>query len=159
LKKILYIISRIVPYKPNISELSRQIGISRETVVKYLYFLHKAEITLSLSTDTFGINALNKPDKIYLNNTNLMYALSNHDATNIGNLRETFFYSQVKTKHQVNYTETGDFIVNDTFTFEIGGKNKTTRQIQGLQNAFLVKDDIEYGTGVTIPLWLFGFLY
>lgn len=159
LKKLLYIISRIVPYKPNISELSRQIGISRETVVKYLYFLHKAEVTLSLASDTFGVNALNKPEKIYLNNTNFMHALSNLAPVNLGTQRETFFYSLTKTKHQVNYTDKGDFILNNKYIFEIGGKNKTTQQIKNLQHAYIVKDDIEFAHLNIIPLWLFGFLY
>lgn len=159
LKKLLYIISRIVPYKPNVSELARQIGISRETMVKYLYYLHKSEVTLSLASNAFGISAMNKPEKIYLNNTNLIYALNDSSTSNIGSVRETFFYSMLRPLHNVNYSAKGDFIVNEKYIFEVGGKNKTNEQIKGLKQAFVVKDEIEYGGNKIIPLWLFGFLY
>lgn len=158
MKKMLAVLSRIVPYTPNIQKLARQTGTSRDSLLKFLFYLEKAGIVKWLSKDTFGINYLNKPDKLYLQNTNLMYALT-EKPTNKGNLRETFFLSQLSVNHKVTYPEIGDFLIDDKYTFEIGGKNKTTKQIAGTKNAYLVTDDIEYGFDNKIPLWLFGFLY
>ena len=99
-----------------------------------------------------------KPDKLFLNNTNLMYAIADQHA-NTGNLRETFFVNQLSHQHNLKLPQKGDFTVDDKYIFEIGGKNKAQKQIRDLKNAFLVKDDIEQGVYNTIPLWLFGFLY
>jgi uncharacterized protein len=158
IKKMLAVLSRIVPYKPNIEKLVSQSGTTRDTLLKFLYYLEKAEIVNWLAKDTFGINYLNKPDKLFLNNTNLMYALSD-TKPEIGNLRETFFLNQVKVKHKVNYPETGDFLVDEKYLFEIGGQNKKQKQIKGIENSFITVDGIEYPMGNKIPLWLFGFLY
>jgi predicted AAA+ superfamily ATPase len=158
IKKMLSVLSRIVPYKPNIEHLAKQIGTTRDTLLKYLYYLEKAQILKWLGRDSFGINYLNKPDKLYLNNTNLAYALGVQQP-DIGNLRETFFLNQLSVKHVVSYPEKGDFRVNDKYLFEVGGKSKTQKQIKGEENAFIVADDIEYAFGNKIPLWLFGFLY
>jgi predicted AAA+ superfamily ATPase len=158
IKKMLAVLSRIVPYKPNIEKLVSQSGTTRDTLLKFLYYLEKAEIVNWLTKDTFGINYLNKPDKLFLNNTNLMYALSD-TKPEIGNLRETFFLNQVKVKHKVNYPETGDFLVDEKYLFEIGGQNKKQKQIKGIENSFIAVDGIEYPIGNKIPLWLFGFLY
>ena len=108
IKKMLSVLSRIVPYKPNIEKLARQAGTTRDTLLKYLYYLEKAEVVRWLSKDTFGINYLNKPDKIYLNNTNLMFAL-NSEKPDKGTLRETFLLNQLYVKHKITYRETGDF--------------------------------------------------
>lgn len=126
MKKMLAVLSRIVPYTPNIQKLARQTGTSRDSLLKFLFYLEKAGIVKWLSKDTFGINYLNKPDKLYLQNTNLMYALT-EKPTNKGNLRETFFLSQLSVNHKVTYPEIGDFLIDDKYTFEIGGKNKTTK--------------------------------
>ena len=158
IKKMLAVLSRIVPYKPNIEKLVSQSGTTRDTLLKFLYYLEKAEIVNWLTKDTFGINYLNKPDKLFLNNTNLMYALSD-TKPEIGNLRETFFLNQVKVKHKVNYPETGDFLVDEKYLFEIGGQNKKQKQIKGIENSFIAVDGIEFPMGNKIPLWLFGFLY
>lgn len=158
IKKMLSVLSRIVPYKPNIEQLSRQVGVSRDTLLKHLYYLDKAQIVKWLGRDSFGINYLNKPDKLYLNNPNLAFALGSTQP-DIGNLRETFFLNQVSVKHTVTYPDKGDFLVDDTFLFEVGGKSKTQKQIAGIENAFIVGDDMEYAVGNKIPLWLFGFLY
>jgi hypothetical protein len=155
---MLSVLSHIVPYKPNIEDLARQVGTTRDSLLKFLYYLEKAQILKWLGKDSFGINYLNKPDKLYLNNTNLSYALADL-LPDKGNLRETFFLNQVSQKHQVTYPEKGDFLVNGKFLFEIGGKNKTNKQIKDIKNAYIVKDDIEYGFENTIPLYLFGFLY
>lgn len=157
IKKLLSIISRIVPYKPNIEELARQIGTTRDTLLKYLYYLEKAQIIKWLGKDTMGINYLNKPEKLYLNNTNIKYALT--DLPNQGSVRETFFLNQISAKHFVSYSSQGDFFVDGKYTFEIGGKNKSKKQILNLADSYIVADDIEYSFENKIPLWLFGFLY
>jgi predicted AAA+ superfamily ATPase len=158
IKKMLSVLSRIVPYMPNIEQLSRQVGVSRDTLLKHLYYLEKAQIVKWLGRDSFGINYLNKPEKLYLNNSNLAYALGSI-APDLGNLHETFFLNQLSVKHTVTYPEKGDFMVDDTWLFEVGGKNKTQKQIAGQENAFIVGDNLEYAVGNKIPLWLFGFLY
>ena len=158
IKSILSVISRIVPFKPNIKKLTEQVGTTRDTLLKYLFYLEKAQLLKRLTTTAKGINYMNKPDKLYLNNTNLMYALAgNHPDT--GNLRETFFLNQLSVNHQVYYPDTGDFLVDEKYLFEVGGKNKTIKQIAGIDNAYIAADDIEYRVGSKIPLWLFGFLY
>ncbi|MDD3859894.1 MAG: AAA family ATPase [Bacteroidales bacterium] len=157
IKKLLSIISRIVPYKPNIEELARQIGTTRDTLLKYMYYLEKAQIIKWLGKDTMGINYLNKPEKLYLNNTNMNYALT--DLPNQGNIRETFFLNQISAKHFVSYPSQGDFFVDGKYIFEIGGKNKSKKQILDLADSYIVADDIEYSFENKIPLWLFGFLY
>lgn len=158
IKKMLAVMSQIVPYKPNIQKLAEQSGTSRDSLLKFLYYLEKAEVVKWLTKDTFRINFLNKPDKLYLNNTNLMFALAN-EKPDSGSLRETFFLNQAMVKHGITYPETGDFLVDGKFLFEVGGQNKSYRQIQGIENAFIAADDIEYPVGNKIPLWLFGFLY
>ena len=158
IKELLLIIAESVPFMPNVSKLSRKIGINRNTLVQYLYFLEESGITKQLKKNSFGISKLQKPQKIYLENTNFAYAIS-PDNTNLGNLRETFFFNQIAYRHQVTYTVKTDFKVDNQYSFEIGGKNKSRKQIQKLDNAFVVIDDIEYGYQNKIPLWLFGFLY
>ena len=158
IKKMLSVLSRIVPYKPNIEKLALQAATTRDTLLKFLFYLEKAGIVKWLSKDTFGINYLNKPDKLYLNNTNLMYAL-NSEKPDTGNLRETFILNQLLVKHSVSYPETGDFLVDGKYLIEVGGPSKKTKQIAGFDNAFIAVDDIEFPDGRKIPLWLFGFLY
>lgn len=116
----------------------------------------KADLLLLLQTATFGISKLNKPEKVYLNNPNLAYALS-QSSVNAENIRETFLFNQLKVSHKVLYSDAGDFLVDGMYTIEVGGKNKTNRQITGLNNAFIASDNIEYHSGNKIPLWLFGF--
>jgi predicted AAA+ superfamily ATPase len=159
IKKLLSVISTLVPFKPNITDLSRKISISRESVIKYLYFLTKADITASLYSDSAGLGLLNKPEKVYLNNPNLFYALSGISTPNIGTIRESFFMQQLSTSHKISYSKESDFLIDRKYTFEIGGKSKKPKQIKNLKNAYVVKDNIEYGHSNTIPLWLFGFLY
>ena len=104
-----------------------------------------------------GIKKINKPAKIYLNNTNLLFAYCEN--SEIGTIRETFFANQVSLKYKLNIAKQGDFFVESKYLFEIGGKNKTFKQIKDIENSFVVSDDIELGFGNRIPLWLFGFLY
>ncbi len=157
LKKLLSVISKSVPFKPNMNSLSKITGISLNTMKLYLKLLAEAEILQLLYVENKGINSLNKPEKIYLNNSNLMNNLSLD--SNIGNSRETFFFNQLSVKNKVNASKTTDFYVNEKYSFEIGGKNKTQKQIKNINNSYLVKDDIEIGSTNNIPLWLFGFLY
>ncbi len=158
IRKMLAVVSRIAPFKPNVQKLAAQSGISRDSLLKYLFYLEKAQIIKWLGKDTFGINYLNKPDKLYLNNTNLMYALTS-ETTNIGTLRETFFLNQLSVNHKINYPKVGDFLVDGEYLFEVGGISKTRKQISGIENAFIAADNIEYRFENKIPLWLFGFLY
>jgi predicted AAA+ superfamily ATPase len=158
LKKLLKIISRSVPFKPNMNALSGRTGISLNTMKTYLTYLNDAELLSALYFQEQGINSLNKPEKIFLENTNIIYNLA-ENTPNTGNIRETFFYNQTKKHHRVNASRQADFIIDDTFTFEVGGKNKTGKQIKNIDRSYLVKDGIEIGSGNNIPLWLFGFLY
>ena len=158
LKRLLAVIAEMVPFKPNLSKLSQQVGVSRETLLKYLYLLAKADLLMVLETDTFGISKMNKPEKVYLNNANLMAALT-ANTVNAGTTRETFIFNQLKQMHQVSYTGQGDLFVANTYTIEVGGMNKKRKQIEGLQNAFIAADNIEFAHQNKIPLWLFGFLY
>ena len=158
IKQLLQIVSEAVPFIPNIDNLSKRIVIHRNTLIAYLYYLQETRLTSHLHKDVLGINSLQKPEKIYLENTNLAYTLAENN-TDIGNMRETFFLNQLSYNHTVEYPNTGDFWVEKKFLFEIGGKSKTGKQIKDTSNAFIAADNIEYGFGNKIPLWLFGMLY
>lgn len=158
MKKLVAILANIVPFKPNIKELASQISCTRDTLLKYLSYLDKAGVVKWLSSKTDGINYLNKPDKLYLNNTNLCYALGNsmHD---VGNVRETFFINQLSVNHTVSYPIKGDFLIDGKVLFEVGGKNKSYKQIADISNSYIASDNIVHGFKNKIPLWLFGFIY
>lgn len=157
--QLLYILSTNVPFKPNISNLSEKMGITRNLIVEYLYYLNDAKLINSLSAAGKSISTLQKPDKIFLENTNLSFALSPNN-TDKGSLREAFFMNQLKNaQHEINLPLKGDFLVDDKFTFEIGGKGKSTKQLAGVENSFIAVDDMEAGVGNKIPLWMFGLLY
>ncbi len=157
-KQLLTIIAQSVPFVPNTSKLSEKIGINRTTLLSYLHYLDEIGMLHNLYKSAQGINMLQKPSKIYLENTNLVYLLAKENA-NRGNLRETFFVNQLGYLHHVNYAEKGDVMIDSKYTFEIGGKDKTKKQIENIDNAYVAADDIEYGFQHKIPLWLFGFLY
>jgi len=157
LKKLLAVISNSVPFKPNMNSISERTGISLNTMKNYLKLLNDAQLLNLLYVEDKGINSLGKPEKIYLNNSNLMYNLGK-DA-DIGSIRETFFFNQLNQVSTVYAAQHVDFKVEDNYYFELGGKNKKQQQIKNHKNSYLVKDDIEIGTDVNIPLWLFGFLY
>lgn len=158
LKRLLYIIASNVPFTPNISKLSERIGVHRNVLVQTLHLLEKAELIHTLYNQNTSISSLTKPNKVWLRNTNLNYAISSENV-NTGNIRETFFLQHLSSIHQLSLPAKGDFLVDDMYTFEIGGKNKSQKQLLGLNNAFLVKDDIEIGINNSIPLWLFGLVY
>lgn len=157
-KRLLYVISSNVPYTPNINKLSEQINMNRNALVRALQLLSKASLIHTLYKQTKSISSLNKPDKIWMRNTNYMYAISGKQVDK-GNLRETFFIQNMPDEHQLSLPQKGDILVDNQYLFEIGGKHKTTKQIQGEKNAFVVRDDIETGIFNIIPLWLFGFQY
>ena len=158
IKKLFFILSEMVPFTPNISQLSQMVEVTRQSLLNYLILLEKAHAVLLLKKNATGMRQMVKPEKIYLQNTNYNYALSK-DHPEIGNLRETFFFNQLQQKHSVTYSNQTDFCIDGNLFFEIGGKNKTTRQIKNLKNAFLALDGLTTGYHNEIPLWLFGFLY
>lgn len=158
IKKLLQIIAESVPFKPNFNAISQRSGISINTIKKYIGYLNDAELILLLHSSTNGLTRIGKPDKIYMNNSNYMYSMVG-DKAEIGNIRETFFFNQANQVAEVNASPVSDFLVNNHYTFEIGGRSKKSKQISDVKNSFLVKDDIETGYENTIPLWLFGFLY
>ena len=158
LRKLLSILAEIVPYKPNISKLSEQIGVSRETLSKYLSLLERADLLMLLHNSTHRMSKMNKPEKVYFNNPNLISSLASKMPQS-GTVRETFFMNQLQVLHHVQYSANGDFVVDNKYTFEIGGKNKTKKQIAGIDMAYIAADNIEFSSQNKIPIWLFGFLY
>jgi predicted AAA+ superfamily ATPase len=158
LKKLLITVASSAPFTPNITKLSEKVGVSRNMLVQSIKILERAGLVNELYKDTSGIGVLTKPEKLYLNNSNLMYALAKEN-TNIGNVRETFFLNQFKGLHEINLSPSADFVIDQTYTFEIGGKSKSKKQIANIANAYVAKDSIEIGFGNIIPVWLFGMMY
>lgn len=158
MKKLLYIIAENVPFKPNIIKLSEKIGVHRNTLINYLYYLEKAQVIQLLHHSGISIGILQKPEKIYLNNPNLSYLIS-EALPDKGSIRETFFMNQVGSLLPIKATKIGDFEVDNKWIIEIGGKNKTRKQLKESPNSFTVVDDLETGAYQKIPLWLFGLLY
>ena len=158
IKKLLFILSESVPFTPNISELSRKMGISRDILLRYLHLLEKSELLYQLRRETRGVSYLSKPEKLYLHNPNIAKALSPLKP-DTGNLCETFLLNQLSVNHEVTFPGSGDFLIDDKFTIEAGGKSKSRKQISGVPDSYIAADDIETGSGNKIPIWLFGFLY
>lgn len=157
LKTLLYIIAQSVPFKPNYSKIARDLNMHRNYVSDLMIWLDKANLINILHDDVEGYKLLGKVSKIYLNNPNLAYALSD-DEPNIGNIRETIFFSWLRVTHNVTASSVADFKIGK-YSFEVGGKRKGQYQIKDIDNAYIVKDDIEYGHSNEIPLWAFGLLY
>lgn len=157
IRQLLYIISQSVPFKPNFTKLGQLIDIHRNQVNDLMFYLERAGIIAQLRNKTSGIRLLGKVEKTYLDNTNLVYALA-ENKPETGNVRETFFLSQMRVHNQVFASDKSDFEIGD-YTFEVGGKSKGQKQIEGIDNAFIVKDDIEFGYKNIIPLWHFGLNY
>lgn len=158
LKQLLLIIAQSAPFIPNISKLSERIGINRTTLIMYLNYLQEAGLTRNLYKEAFGITKLQKPEKIFLENSNLATTFSN-EQTNTGKVRETFFANQTNYEHLLTFPEKGDFLVDGKYLIEIGGRQKSRKQISGIENSFVAADELEFGFDNKIPLWLFGFLY
>jgi hypothetical protein len=157
MKKLLYVLSQSVPFTPNIHKIAEKLEVPRNTILRLLDLLDQAQLITLLRADVKGISYLQKPEKIYLNNTNFAFLLS-EEKPNRGNLRETFFLSQVGAVHEITSAKYGDFLIDKNYTFEIGGPNKTFKQLKGVPLSYLAIE-IEGGAGRTIPLWMFGFLY
>lgn len=156
-KKLLAVIAESVPFKPNIAALARKLDLSRDSVYQYLYQLVDARLLNVLSAEGKGTSQLQKPDKIYLENTNLINALTENP--DIGNIRETFLLSQLRNADlNVSAPLSGDFLIKD-LVIEVGGKAKTAGQVKSNRKYLIAADDIETGIGTKVPLWIFGFLY
>ena len=158
IKKLFSVIADSVPFTPNIAQLATQIGTTRPSLLNYLEALGKAQAILMIDKEAQGIKRLVKPEKIYLGNPNYAYAFSDRKA-DIGSLRETFFHSMLQVTNKIGYSDKTDFTIDGKYSFEIGGHNKTSKQILGIENAYIAADDIEVGAGKKIPLWMFGLLY
>lgn len=158
IKKLLAMIAESAPFTPNILELSSRVGVARDLMYKYLNLLEKAGLIYMLRRGSGGNSIMTKPEKIFLHNPNLAHALTLNTAGK-GTLRETFFLNQMSVLHRVNYPTAGDFVVEGEYVFEIGGKTKKDKQIRGVANSWIARDDIEHGAVNVIPLWLFGLTY
>jgi len=157
IKKMLAAISESVPFKPNMNDLAAKIGADRRNVYKYLDYLKRSRLINTLTSDEKNYNAMSKPEMIYLENGALAYALCD-EKPDKGMLRETFVYSQMNASHHVSYTPAGDFLIDNKYILEVGGKSKKFKQIKNLPASYLALDEIEVGNGHKIPMWLFGFL-
>ncbi len=157
LKHLLSIIAKSIPFKPNLTSIATMLSASRNNIADYCLYIEEAGMITQLRNATGGIRGLGKIDKIYLDNTNLIYNLA-ENTPNIGNIRETFFLNQLRVKQDIITSPLADFIVED-ITFEVGGKHKGQKQIRNIENSFVVKDDIEIGYLNTVPLWQIGMTY
>ena len=157
LRRLMGIVAQSAPFKPDYSSIANAIGISRNVLPDYFLYMERTGMIGQLRDETGGLRSLGKVDKIYLDNTNMMYVLG-ADRANTGNIRETFFYNQTRLVSDVISSKVSDFVIGN-HTFEVGGKRKRTKQIEDVPNGHIVKDDIEYGHGITVPLWTFGLLY
>ena len=157
LARLLAILSGSAPYKPNMSSLAVELSVSKNDLPNYLVYLEKAGMISQLRDETGGLRGLGKVEKIFIDNTNLMYALQGPQ-TNIGSIRETFFYNQMRVNNEVLSSKVADFKIGDNI-FEVGGSNKGQRQLEGNPNGYVVKDNIEYGHANILPLWHFGLNY
>jgi hypothetical protein len=155
---LLKVIAASVPFKPNISKISQKTDLHRQTVLQYFQYLEKSKMIKLVNQPERYISRLQKPDKIFLDNPNLFFAL-NPEIVNIGNLRETFALNQLSVNHEVFLHEQADFLIDNKYVFEIGGKNKDMHQVRDFDNSYIFADDIEIGHHNKIPLWLLGFLY
>lgn len=159
LKKLLYILSTSVPFTPNISKLAEKTETTRLQLLEFLHLLEASRLVRNLRSSTIGISMMNKPEKIYLHNTSLITALA-EDTAEKGNLRETFVLSQLQNAGlKITFPKNGDFLINEKYLLEVGGKQKNRKQILSEKNAFIISDDLVYGYGNRIPMYLLGFLY
>lgn len=156
-KQLLMVVAEHVPLVPNVAKLSAQLETTRDSCLKMLYTLDRAGLLLLLTRNVKDYKHLVAPEKIFLGNTNLMYALGS--VVNEGTLRETFFLNQLTQNHNVNAPSQGDFLIDGKCLFEVGGKNKTFEQVKDVADSYLAVDGIEIGSGRRIPLWMFGLLY
>lgn len=156
--QLLQIIAESVPFKPNIQQLAGKVQLDRGTLLRYLQHLENARLIALLYPEGKTLSALQKPEKIFLDNPNLAFALR-PDEPDVGNIRETFFFNQTHFRQNVTYTDAGDFRLQKHWVVEVGGKTKSRTQINRVADSFLAVDNTELGLDKRIPLWLFGFLY
>lgn len=157
LKKLLVVIAQSVPFKPVMESIATVIGVSRNVLPDYFLYMEQAGMIGQLRDDTGGIRGVGKVEKVYLDNTSLAYLLG-HESTDIGNIRETFFFNQMRVTQDVISSHISDFEI-DSKTFEVGGRKKGKKQIADAKEGYVIKDDIEYGSSNIIPLWTFGLTY
>lgn len=157
LKKMMVMLCQSEPYDINISKLCGAVELNQRTLYKYLGILQSAGLIRILGAKSTGVSIISKPEKMYLDNTNLFSIFCNN--SKIGTIRETFFASSVSYNHNINYPKSGDFVLDEKYTFEIGGKDKSFKQLKDAEFGYVVADDIEIGIDNKIPLWLFGFIY
>ncbi len=158
LKKLLSLVANALPYQPNVSKLAGDLEVSRNTIMLYLTYLEEAKLFNLLQSKASSEANLAKPEKVYLHHPNLMYAIS-RSAPEIGTMRESFFYNQVGNVHKITASKIADFLVEEEYIFEVGGKSKSRKQLKQQTDAYVAADNIEFGNEKQIPLWLFGFLY
>jgi len=158
LKSLLSVVSSGVPFAVDISKMAQTAELNRNTIVNYLAHLGRAKLINLLYSDSVNLKRMQKPDKIYMENCNLLHALS-LTQVEAGTARETYFVNQLSYQHTVEYAKQGDFVIDRKYTIEVGGASKDGKQIASAENAFIAADNIEYALGNKIPLWLFGFLY
>ena len=159
MKALVNILSISVPYDVDIKRLSIQSGLQRNTIIEYLSYLDSAKILHLLYSDYYNAKKMQKPDKILMDNSNMLYAMASQPV-NIGTVRETFAANQLGQAHLVEYGKTkGDFRVDGKYTFEVGGADKDYKQIADIPDSYILADDMEYPQGNKLPLWLIGFLY
>jgi predicted AAA+ superfamily ATPase len=157
LKQLLAIVAESVPFKPNFSKIAGIVGVSRNNIADYLLYIEQAGLIMQLRDAVDGMRGLGKVEKIYLENANLIYSLAGQ-TPEIGNIRETFFFNQMRVNHNVIASSASDFQIGN-MTFEIGGKSKNQKQIANISNAYAVKDNIEFGYLNVVPLWACGLNY
>ncbi len=156
--QLIYVVAQQVPFKPNLTALAARTGLHRNSINNYLYFLDEARLVQLLYSPGNSISTLQKPEKVYLDNPNLLYALA-ESLPSMGTVREVFFANQVSVTHRIFHGSLADFVVDSKYHFEIGGKTKGTKQIAHNPDGCIVKDDLDFPVGRSIPLWMFGFLY
>jgi len=157
LKKMMIMLCQSEPYDINISKLCGAVELNQRALYKYLGILQAAGLIRILGAKSSGVSIISKPEKLYLDNTNLFSIFC--DSPKTGTIRETFFASLVSYEHNINYPKSGDFILDNKYTFEVGGKDKSFKQLKDVKQGYVVADDIEIGSDKKIPLWLFGFIY
>ncbi|MBO7048067.1 MAG: ATP-binding protein [Spirochaetia bacterium] len=158
IRKLLAVISKVSPCVPNVASLASHIGVARQTLLSYLKHLEEGNLIVLLYKGARGTGSLVKPDRLYLENSNLMHDLMDHEAAPSDSL-ETFVLNQLKKDHDIKLTASGDFLVDDRHTFKMCSGNRKQKQAKDEGNSYIIADDIEIGSGRLIPVWLLGFLY
>lgn len=158
IKALMLYLSNNLLYNVNISKLASYLELSKQTVLSYLSSMNKAELLHLIYSDNKSVTKMQKPDKIFINNTNMLFAICND--YNIGTIRECFVVNQLSVNHEVEYSKTqGDFKIDGRITFEVGGKDKTFDQIANVKDSYILADSIEFPIGKKLPLWIVGLTY